>query len=408
MKITFATVASLAMFTSAIWAQTEGDADQAVELRQQIELQKRQLEALNTRLDAVKEDAEATKEERSVPEWVQRMKIKGDIRARFEDVRIDGDVSKSRFRERVRLGVFGEVNDQMDWGFRIASGSDERPTSSNQSIGDYSNKRRIWMDLGYFDYTPRQMESLNAIIGKFKFPWLLVSDVMWDSDVNPEGLNLKYDAHGLVAQAGYYPMQDGRDGDPEKDIAVSIAQLAGTKELAEDVKLTLAGTASIWSHIQGANVAEDDNGNPLSKGNTVVKEENEDGTDDAFYVNGYEILDGSLKLDVARGHLPFKVYGQYLVNLDADQDTGWKAGVGTRINKVGLDYNYRDVEADAVVGLLADSDFGGGGAAVRGHRIKARYKLLENCELALTAMIAENTGKDTDVNTVQGDIVIKF
>lgn len=408
MKITLATVASLAMLASSVWAQTEGDADQGVALSQQIQLQKQQLEALNVRLDAIEKDAEAAEEKNSVPEWVQSMKIKGDIRARFEDVRIDGDINKSRFRERLRLGVFGEVNDQMDWGFRIASGSDESPTSTNQTIEDYSNKRRIWMDLGYFDYTPRQMESFNAIIGKFKSPWLLVSDVMWDSDVNPEGLNLKYDDYGMVAQAGYYIMQDSSDGDPQKDVAVSVAQLAGTLELAEDVKLTLAGTVSIWSHIKGAEVPEDDNGKPLSKGNSVVKEQNEDGTDDAVYANGYEILDGSFKLDVKRGPLPFKLYGQYLVNLDADQDTGWKAGVGTKLSKVGLDYNYRDVEADAVVGLLADSDFGGGGAGVRGHRIAATYKLLENCELALTAILAENTGKDTDVNTIQGDIIVKF
>ena len=65
-------------------------------------------------------------------------------------------------------------------------------------------------------------------------------------------------------------------------------------------------------------------------------------------------------------------------------------------------------EADAVVGLLADSDFGGGGSNVKGHRIKAKYNVLENCQLALTTILANNVGKDTDVDTIQFDIIVKF
>jgi len=90
----------------------------------------------------------------TVPEWVTKMKVKGDIRVRYEGVEVAGSTSKSRYRGRFRIGLYGDVNDQMDWGFRLASGSDESPTSSNQSLDSFGNKRKIWMDLGYFGWRP--------------------------------------------------------------------------------------------------------------------------------------------------------------------------------------------------------------------------------------------------------------
>ena len=35
-----------------------------------------------------------------------------------------------------------------------------------------------------------------------------------------------------------------------------------------------------------------------------------------------------------------------------------------------FDYNYRDLEADAVVGAFSDSDFAGGGTGAEGHKLQ--------------------------------------
>ncbi len=117
-------------------------------------------------------------------------------------------------------------------------------------------------------------------------------------------------------------------------------------------------------------------------------------------------------LDIKRGAVPFKIYGEYVVNIAADSadDDGWRAGVKASCfeKKLGLDYNYRDLGQDAVLGILSDSDFGGGGAGTKGHSIKAKYQVLENCTLGATVLLADNSVKDSDVDTVQLDILVKF
>ena len=348
-----------------------------------------------------------------VPEWVTKMKINGDIRARFEDVQVDEDTSKSRFRGRVRIGIYGDVNEQMDWGFRLASGSDESPTSSNQSLDDFGSKREIWMDLGYFGWRPADIQDLHLVIGKIKKPWNDVSNLIWDSDFNPEGINAKYSKNGFTAQIGQYLMKDNAFGDdPNEDIGMTSAQLHGGLDVAENVKLSCGIAAFLYQNIKGAEVIKSDAEKVLSNGNTTTDVENEDGSVTKNWANNYEEIDTTVSLDIKRGTLPVKLYGEYVVNIaaDSDEDDGWRAGIkgSCFCKRLSVDYNYRDLGRDAVLGVLTDSDFGGGGTGSKGHSIKAKYKALENCTLGLAFLLADNSVKESDVDTLQLDIVVKF
>ncbi len=357
---------------------------------------------------AVESDAQP-----AVPEWVTKMNIKGDIRARFESVEVDGDTSKSRFRGRVRIGAYGDVNEQMDWGFRLASGSDESPTSSNQSLDDFGSKRKVWMDLGYFGWRPAELQEMYLVIGKIKKPWEDVSSLVWDGDFNPEGVNARYRKNGITVQAGQYVMKENVTGDdPSKDIGMTAVQLHGGIEVSEDIRL-LGGVAGfIYQNVKGSEVAKSDSGKTLSNGNTTVDVENDDGTVTTLWENDYEEIDATIVLDIKRGSVPVKFYGEYVLNIaaDSDEDDGWRAGFKTAYfsKNLSLDYSYRDLGRDAVLGVLADSDFGGGGAGSKGHSIKAKYKALENCTLGATLHLADNSAKDADVDTVQIDIIVKF
>ncbi len=355
----------------------------------------------------------AIAEPAKVPDWVTHMKIKGDIRARFEDVEVDGSNSKSRFRERVRIGVYGDVNEQIDWGFRLASGSDESPTSSNQSLDDFSAKRRIWMDLGYFGYRPNELEELYFVIGKIKKPWKGVSDLVWDSDLNPEGVNAKYSAGIFNAQLGYFIMKDNATGsDAQTDVGMTAAQLDSNLKIADGIKLNGGIAGFFYQNVKGTEVVKSDSGKYLGKGNSVTEIEDVDGNITEFWVNDYEQIDAFISLDIKRGPVPVKLYGEYIVNIAATttDDDGWRAGIKASFfdKKLSLDYNYRDLGQDAVLGVLTDSDFGGGGTGSKGHKIKAKYEILKNCTLGLTALLADNQVKDADVNTIQADIVVKF
>ncbi len=357
--------------------------------------------------------AAETEDSVKVPDWVTRMKIKGDIRARFEDVQQDGNTKKSRFRERIRIGAYGDVNDQMNWGIRLASGSDEGPTSSNQSLDDFSNKRKVWIDLGYFGYRPEELSDLHIVIGKIKKPWKGVSDLVWDGDFNPEGVNAKYNFDAFKVQFGYYMMKDNVAGnDPQKDIGLAAGQVDGHIAITEDIKLHTGIAGFFYQNVKGAEVFKSDSGKYHAKGNTITKVEDADGEVTEFWVNGYEIVDAFASLSIKNGPIPIKIYGEYVVNVAADSpdDDGWKVGIKSSFlnKKLAVDYNYRDLGQDAVLGALTDSDFGGGGAGSKGHKIKVKYKILKNCSVGVTTLLADNQVKGVPVDTIQADIAVKF
>lgn len=368
-------------------------------------------EALRAEMDALKERLEAVekKETEKKSDWTDKITIKGDIRARYENVEKAGDTSKSRMRGRARVGVYADVNDQVYAGVRIATGSDDSPTSTNQSLDKWSSKRAIWLDLMYMGYTPDAVEGLDVVLGKIKQPWEQVSDLMYDSDVNPEGANLGYSREfegvELIANAGWFIWQDTVNDNPASDVTMGAAQLAGKIGLGEKLSLTAGANAMVYHNMKGAQVPNDDGDAHLSKGNTTTVI----AADNATWNYDYELVEGFARLDLKNDVAPVKIYADYIVNTasDVQEDTAWLIGAGTSYKRLGLDYNYRDIEADAVVGVLADSDFAGGGTGGKGHKFKVSYKLLKNWTAGVTYFLAENGG-GTDVNTLQADLEVKF
>ena len=47
-------------------------------------------------------------------------------------------------------------------------------------------------------------------------------------------------------------------------------------------------------------------------------------------------------------------------SLDSDQDDAWLVGFKSKLDAFSLDYNYRDIQRNAVVGAFTDSDFANG------------------------------------------------
>jgi hypothetical protein len=187
-------------------------------------------------------------------------------------------------------------------------------------------------------------------------------------------------------------------------------QIDGNIEIADGIKLDTGLAGFFYQNIKDSEVAKSDSDKYLAKGNTVYTVEDADGNITEFWANEYEEVETFASLDIKRGPLPFKLYAEYVVNIAADtaDDDGWKAGIKTSYKKLGLEYNYRDLGRDAVLGILTDSDFGGGGTGSDGHMLKAKYKVLPNCTLGIKALLADNHAKGSTVDTIQADIVVKF
>jgi len=94
-------------------------------------------------------------------------------------------------------------------------------------------------------------------------------------------------------------------------------------------------------------------------------------------------------------------------------DTAWSAGCKLgKAKKKGsweIGYNYREIEDDAFVAELADSDFHGGGTNSKGHKIGLKYALLDNLYFGATYFnCIENRGSKDNVDILQVDLLFKF
>jgi len=82
------------------------------------------------------------------------------------------------------------------------------------------------------------------------------------------------------------------------------------------------------------------------------------------------------KFDI--GEWPAVVFMDYVNNSDpSDNDTGWTLGTSIGQTKdrgqMKFTYYYADKEADSMLGLVTDSDFGGGGSDSKGHWLQFNY-----------------------------------
>lgn len=330
---------------------------------------------------------EKLEERADVPEWVLNTQIKGDMRYRYENIEIDDGNVKDRQRVRARIGAYGSVNDTIDYGVRFATGKDSA-TSANETLGDNFLKDDAYFDLYYVDIHPEQFKGAHLLFGKMKKPWLKGSGLLWDGDLNPEGIAVKYDkqfdAAKLYASAGSFIVSDNTGDDTQ----LWSAQTAVETEM-DSVKL-LAG-ASLY-HVQNSDVSS------YGLGYNTAPE--------------FNIVEGFGSVGTKVGTLPVKVQGQYAVNTEAsDDDTAYLIGIVLGKAKAPgsweVGYNWRDTGRDAVIDAFNDSDFGGGDTGSYGHQIKAKYQISKNFQAAGTYFNAVN-GDGLDEDTVQFDLSFKF
>ena len=336
--------------------------------------------------------------------WAAKTQVKGDVRLRYEDVNVDNPISRSnnqdRERVRARVGFYSEINPQVDAGVRIATGSSADGRSTNQSLDNYFEKKSLWVDLAYLDWHPTGIPNLHLIGGKMPQPWVSMGDIIWDSDLNPEGVaaTYKHDLGGaeVFGSAGHYTLKDNVDGDGvqyKHDAQLYHAQL-GTKFAATDaLKFTLG--ASLYAY---------DNDKPSAflraLGNT---------TDE------FQLVEGFGQIDYTGFAIPLSAYGQYVKNTESTDgmDQAWLTGVKTKLGAWSLDYNYRDVQRNGVVSAFTDSDFGNGFTGSRGHKLKVGYEIDKNFSLGAAYLMAKTDysnlpNSNASVDTLQVDLEAKF
>lgn len=395
-------------------SQAASDEDLAA-LRAQIKaLSQRldQLEAENQKLAAsnsdLKRSSEATaktvadisaKTESAAASWTDKIKWKGDFRYRYEGFDIEGKPNRDRNRIRARAAMIAKVTPTVTAGFGLASGSQD-PVSTNQTLGDGGSSKGIVLDLAYVDWSG--LANTHVIGGKFS-NFLHKSSLIWDGDWRPEGGGFKF-ANGNVFVNG---IGTWIESDKKKDQLLAWGLQGGVKvPLGDAMKLT-AGASYYQLDTQGSGTFH--GGGTDFFGNSYDPATN-------TYLYDYRLFELFTDLNFDLGNRPVKIYGDYVKNQDADKyDTGYQFGFqyGKAANKgqwqVG--YVYEKLEADAVFGLLTDSDFGGGGTDSKGHIFKASYALAKHANFDLTYFINKSgirSGNSIDFKRLQVDLAFKY
>ncbi|MCD6283602.1 putative porin [bacterium] len=354
-----------------------------------IEEQQSQIEELSERLVAVEgglsantEKVDKLKEQEPLPSWVPKVKVSGDLRYRYEHINKTGKKSRNRERVRARLGLTGKVNDQVDIKVRLASGSAD-PVSTNQTLDGAFSSKSIWLDRAYFDWHPS--ENMTVYGGKMSNPFFkpAKSQLLWDGDMNPEGLAVRFEGSGdtkpFLNVAHFWA--DERKA--AADARILGAQTGLHLKGGSNTKATVGVGYYAFTNVEGQTPLVDATD---SFGNSVNTDPN---TGDITYTTGFREFEAFAEVTTKLGNTPFTVYGDYVTNTDADtDDKGWL--VGANLGKAKnpgeweFKYNYRRVEADAVLGAFCDSDFIGGGTDGKGHVLGLGVALTKNTSAGLT------------------------
>jgi hypothetical protein len=343
---------------------------------------------------------DAQQEQESSSRWVDTIDWEGDLRLRYEGIFEEGEADRNRFRFRGRFGFASELSDKLQFSLRLAT-SDGDPVSTNLDFGDGFSSKDIALDRIFLNW--HALIDLDITFGKMGRPWFRAgsNSLLWDSDLNPEGVIARWMPRNYFVSIGTFVVDERSSGD---DSLLHTVQAGIDKRFSETSRLLITGAYFDYTNTIGNPPFYQDR----AKGNSVDADGN--------FIYDYDIVEVSAEYTTVVSGWPVIVFAVWAQNTAVDvQDTAYALGVkvGT-VNAPGtmqFSYAWHDTEADAVMGIFTDSDFGGGNTDSRGHFIKARYGLTKNIVLNGTFIISEIEmfrNNRHDYNRVQLDIEFLF
>ena len=234
----------------------------------------------------------------ALPDWVRGLKITGDFRFRDEGRFFDKgnaldfvnvgainagapfntDPSTNPFnpsilnsrqdrnylRIRARLGLEADIDKNLTAYFRVATGDQPGPVSTNATLGGYFTDKTIWLDRAYVDYRP--VAGAHLLFGRMANPFRL-TELVWDDDVNLDGAAISVE-HALGSSlsahvtGGAFPLDYGADDAPATALStlkasastakwIFAGQIGATWEASPTVKATLDAAYYDYSHVAG-------------------------------------------------------------------------------------------------------------------------------------------------------------
>jgi hypothetical protein len=372
-----------------------------------------QIEALSNRVSELENDSREYRKESSAKldqvntqsdsSWAESIKLNGDFRYRMEHIDQQGSAERNRQRVRARASIVAQPRVGLELGLGVATGGDD-PVSTNQTLGGGGTSKGLNLDLAYFKYSG--LSGTSIVAGKYKNFLVQPSknQLLWDGDWSPEGIGVAWSSETWFANAmGSWIESDSNKTDTEFAYVLQAGinrKFSSGSGLTAGVSYTDFGTAGKGSFYGADDEFFGNSFNPLSNS----------------YLYNYEVLEVFADYSFALGDHATSIFIDYVTNLDAGQfDNGYAMGFNIGSAKAAgtwkFGWMYKDIEADAVFGLLTDSDFAGGGTDGKGHVLKSSYAIAPNWNANMTYFMNEtgsNTGAEKDYDRLQLDMSFKY
>ena len=133
-------------------------------------------------------------------------------------------------------------------------------------------------------------------------------------------------------------------------------------------------------------------------------------------IMSYEELELFAQFSTTIGETPIALFIDMVQNQAAsDLDTAWATGI--KLGKASapktweLSYIYQHIEADAVLGLITDSDFAGGGTDSKGHLLRGAWAINKKWKIGFTFFDNQrnmDVGVEEDYKRLILDTAYKF
>jgi hypothetical protein len=328
------------------------------------------------------------------------VRLSGDLRYRHESINEEDVGERHRHRIRARFGVTADVADNVRLGLTLATGADD-PISANQTLDTGFSRKPIGVDRAFFSWAAT--EQLTFTGGKMANPFYRPGNhhLIYDSDLNPEGLALRYNGGNWFANyAGLWVEERG-----DEDDSIMLGGQLGYRH-ARDGGMRVTAGIGFYDYL------ETQGRTPFWDGEAVGNRVDAAGN----YANDFNIAQLFGELNFRAGELPLTVFADYAVNTEADEvDTGFALGgsvgevTGPRTWRIG--YAYQDLEADAVIGTFTDSDWAGGGTDGKGHVVELNYGFRDRLVFGLRYFLndrGEDAGNEHDYNRLQADVQFNY
>ena len=325
-------------------------------------------------------ELESLKRQNEATGWAENIQWKGDFRYRHEAIDIEDADIRRRQRIRARGAMVSQLPNNTEIGLGLATGGDD-PVSTNQTLGGGGSSKEIRLDLAYFKW--QVLDDIFLMGGKFKNPYYTPnkSALIFDGDYRPEGFAAGWRGDMFFASVDWEWLEsDSARGND----AFAWGVQGGIKVPLGDASLTTALAYHDFP-VKGETPFFDDD----FFGNSSVN---------GVYKFDYQVVQLAADLSMNVGDMPLSVFADLIQNQDADDyENGYV--LGARLGKAKgwgtwqLQYQYQDLEADATLGLISDSDFAGGGTDGKGHRLSGAFGISRQWTVGFTWFIDNEAGE---------------